>query len=75
MRIENKNIKVLIAGGCSFTQIPNYLYTEDYRKIVPKYIRHSNKSDPRVRCNWPIYLSLAINCSSIFEGRGACGNV
>lgn len=79
MRIENKNIKVLIAGGCSFTQIPVYSFTEVFEtKIVPKQIIKnifdSGDIDSKVRITWPIHLSLLISCSSIFEGRGACGN-
>ena len=79
MRIENKNIKVLIASGCSFTQIPVHPFIEGFEtKIVPKQdiknIFDTVNFDSKVRITWPIHLSLLINCSTIFEGRGACGN-
>lgn len=61
-----QNIKLLVATGCSFTEVQYPFSDMDYPVSVEDY--------PDAYFTWPVHLTNYLNCKTNFQGRGASGN-
>lgn len=61
----SQNIKLLIASGCSFTEV-QHPYCN-----MPDIDIHAY---PDVYFTWPVHLTKHLKCKTDYQGRGASGN-